>query len=219
MRWRALETALKRGVLVIPVLVSGVAMPSPAHLPSSLKPLADRNAAIVDGGRDFHPHMEGLIRAVDQATGVDAQSARVVSSTGSWADAGRDTSFALMARDIPVAVLCIILVHYVIVAKLDLDTLFLRLALLLVPFVCAVFFYRKDRPNTSFAVVTALSIALIAVACMAVILGLSFGQSIFPATRYEWRETAEYVVSIAGSFFTGFLVGPLIARLTRDRLR
>src|SRR5271166_444153 len=60
-----LETALKKGSPVIPVLVEGATMPSPSELPDSLKDLSYRNAAEVDTGRDFHLHIERLIRFLD----------------------------------------------------------------------------------------------------------------------------------------------------------
>ena len=48
------ETALQRNIPVILILVGGAVMPKPSELPDSLKDLAFRNAAFVDGGRDFH---------------------------------------------------------------------------------------------------------------------------------------------------------------------
>src|ERR1700730_8699201 len=53
-----LETALKRNIPVVPVLVGGASMPLPAELPDGLKDLPFRNAAQIDAGRDFHQHME-----------------------------------------------------------------------------------------------------------------------------------------------------------------
>jgi hypothetical protein len=60
-----IEAALKQGTPVIPVLVHGASMPKPADLPSVLKNFAFHNAATVDSGRDFHQHMDRLIRAID----------------------------------------------------------------------------------------------------------------------------------------------------------
>src|SRR5262245_1291642 len=60
------ETALKRGMPVIPVLVGGASMPQTDALPDSLKDFSFLNAAEVDDGRDFHPHMDRLIRSIDQ---------------------------------------------------------------------------------------------------------------------------------------------------------
>jgi hypothetical protein len=60
------ETALKRNIPVVPVLVGGASMPLPAELPDGLKDLPFRNAAQIDAGRDFHQHMERLIRSMDR---------------------------------------------------------------------------------------------------------------------------------------------------------
>jgi WD40 repeat protein len=60
------ETALRNAVPIIPVLAGRARMPQSAQLPDSLKEFAFRNAAPVDTGRDFHQHMERLIRSMDQ---------------------------------------------------------------------------------------------------------------------------------------------------------
>jgi uncharacterized protein len=61
-----IETVLQNGTSVIPVLVGDTEMPKPAQLPESLKNFAFLNAASVDTGRDFHPHMERLLRSIDR---------------------------------------------------------------------------------------------------------------------------------------------------------
>jgi hypothetical protein len=63
------ETALARGIAVIPLLIDEAVMPQPSELPDSLKNLAFRNAAYVDSGRDFHLHMDRLIRSMDRLLG------------------------------------------------------------------------------------------------------------------------------------------------------
>jgi hypothetical protein len=59
-------SALARGIPVIPVLVGGATMPGPARLPDSLADLAFRHAIEVNSGRDFHMHMDRMIRGLDQ---------------------------------------------------------------------------------------------------------------------------------------------------------
>jgi len=61
------ETALQRGIPTIPVLVGGASMPKAEQLPESLKSLTFHNAAEVSSGRDFHAHMDRLIRSMDAA--------------------------------------------------------------------------------------------------------------------------------------------------------
>ena len=60
-----IATALKQRIPVIPILLDGTRMPGPAELPEDLEPLAYRNAADVDSGRDFHAHMDRLIKSIE----------------------------------------------------------------------------------------------------------------------------------------------------------
>jgi hypothetical protein len=60
-----IQSALQRGIVVIPVLVGRGAMPSVQQLPEGLQELAYRNAAEVRSGRDFHDHMDRLIRGIE----------------------------------------------------------------------------------------------------------------------------------------------------------
>jgi hypothetical protein len=64
-----IETALQRKIPVVPLLIEKASMPSPSQLPESLRPFAFRNAAEVDIGRDFHSHMDRLIRSMDALLG------------------------------------------------------------------------------------------------------------------------------------------------------
>ena len=57
---------MNNAVPIIPVLVGLARMPQPAQLLASLNNFAFLNAAPVDTGRDFHQHMERLIRSIDQ---------------------------------------------------------------------------------------------------------------------------------------------------------
>src|SRR5262245_32676419 len=56
------ETALSNAVPIIPVLAGSGRMPQLSQLPESLKNFAFLNAATVATGRDFHQHVERLIR-------------------------------------------------------------------------------------------------------------------------------------------------------------
>ncbi len=50
---------------MIPILIDHARMPGEADLPPSLALLAFRNAIEVDQGRDFHPHVDRLIRGIE----------------------------------------------------------------------------------------------------------------------------------------------------------
>ena len=60
-----IQSALARGIPVIPVLVGRAGMPGEQGLPEGLKVLAYRNAAEVRSGRDFRDHVDRLIRGVE----------------------------------------------------------------------------------------------------------------------------------------------------------
>jgi hypothetical protein len=72
------ETALQLGIPVWPVLIGDVQMPSADELPQSLHDLPDFNAAFVDIGRDFHIHMDRLIRQINLALDKSASAASSV---------------------------------------------------------------------------------------------------------------------------------------------
>ncbi len=61
-----ISAALRRNIPVIPVLVGRMTMPSPEKLPGVLSDLVYRNAAEVRSGRDFHSHMNRLIRGLER---------------------------------------------------------------------------------------------------------------------------------------------------------
>jgi hypothetical protein len=61
-----IETALNQGIALIPVLVGGATMPRSSALPESLQKMCFLNAAEVNDGRDFHQHVDRLIRAMDR---------------------------------------------------------------------------------------------------------------------------------------------------------
>lgn len=70
-----IETTLRKGVPLIPVLVLDAAMPLTAELPDNVKDFAFRNAIRIDAGQDFDIHIARLIRAMDRMLGTPARGA------------------------------------------------------------------------------------------------------------------------------------------------
>ena len=92
-----LEKAFEHGILVWPVLVDNAAMPDPASLPESLMALSDQNAATVSAGRDFHAHIDRLIRQMSAqllASGTDH-----VGNTSTLKSVSADSSHAAQGSD------------------------------------------------------------------------------------------------------------------------
>lgn len=74
-----IESALKRNIPVIPVLVEEAQMPSADDLPQSIQAIVFRNAAEIRAGRDLRQHIEQLIHGLEtifrsNATEVKATS-------------------------------------------------------------------------------------------------------------------------------------------------
>jgi hypothetical protein len=63
-----IESALERGIPVIPLLVRGAEMPSEGTLPSSLRKLVYRNGIPIRSDPDFHRDMDRLISALEKYT-------------------------------------------------------------------------------------------------------------------------------------------------------
>jgi TIR domain-containing protein len=68
------QAALDRGIPVIPVLVGKATMPGEAMLPQQLQGLAYRNATEVRSGRDFHVHMDRLVRGIEHLASHETAS-------------------------------------------------------------------------------------------------------------------------------------------------
>jgi hypothetical protein len=60
------ETALARGIAIIPVLVEGASMPKRAQLPNSLQNFPLLNALRIDSGRDFDHHISELFDCIQK---------------------------------------------------------------------------------------------------------------------------------------------------------
>jgi uncharacterized protein YecT (DUF1311 family) len=90
------ETALKRDIQIIPVLVSGMQMPAARELPDGLKDLVYRQAVTVDSGRDFDHHIDGLISTLDEFF-------ESLSGAPQTADSARPRPSILTAKAMPFA--------------------------------------------------------------------------------------------------------------------
>ena len=76
------ETALQRGIPVVPLLIDGASLPTREQLPETLWPLLRRNALPVDSGRDFHAQLTRLVRDLHlQVDPTGGKTSRVAANT------------------------------------------------------------------------------------------------------------------------------------------
>jgi hypothetical protein len=96
-----IETALKQNIRLIPVLINNTGMPQPSALPNSMRTVAFINAAPVAGGRDFHIHVERLIKTIERAlntkSGAAAAMATAPAGTGPTPSGSRRMMLAAAA--------------------------------------------------------------------------------------------------------------------------
>lgn len=71
---REVESALKRGISIIPLLVSSARMPQRSELPESLQSLANWNGTQVGDDLRFHSDMDRVIKGVRSLLGEPAAS-------------------------------------------------------------------------------------------------------------------------------------------------
>jgi hypothetical protein len=225
-----IEAALARNMPLIPVLVDGAKMPGSAELPASFNEFAFLNAAEVATGRDFHPHLDRLIAAIDRTVaasaipGPHAASAGAASKRGPTPRAGAGAAEiaasaapswpADLASYLIVPTVLLLVAHHVIVNSLDLDAEYLRIVSIGVPFGFGFLLLWQGGRGAGAAVAIAAALGVISVTGMTVSEGLNSGQPILPETRFEWKDNIEYAASIALSLVAGHALGRALRRTT-----
>lgn len=108
------------------------------------------------------------------------------------------------------AVLSLLVSHYVLVMKLDLNPLYLRIVSMLIPLPFGFALYSRTGPEFFSTYVMAILVGVAAVSGMLTVVGLIDHVPIIPKDGREWREAAEYALSIALAFVLGALIASRI---------
>jgi hypothetical protein len=212
------EAALARNMPLIPVLVDGARMPDSAELPASFNAFAFLNAAEIATGRDFHPHLDRLIAAIDRTVQAVAGGAAKPSDRAPPARAGALATRpwpADLVRYLIVPTVVLLVAHHVIVNALDLDNEYLRVVSIVVPAVFGFLLSWQAGRGAAVALAIAATLGVVSVAGMTVSEGLNSGQPILPQTRVEWKDNIEYAVSIALSLVAGHALGAVLRKRNR----
>ena len=203
-----IEIALERNIAIIPVLIDGAKMPASAELPASFGNFAYLNAAEVSSGRDFRTHMERLIGAIDQI--VTPETSGVVTTEASHLP-GASKWRVDVVRYFLVPLVALLVAHYAIVNSLNLNTDYLRLACVVVPFAAGMALFWIDGSGAGLGTLFAVALGLVGVIGMTVSESLYSGDPMLPHTRFEWLDNLQFAATIALSF----LVGHVAARVAR----
>lgn len=113
--------------------------------------------------------------------------------------------------------LLLLAAHGLVVLSLDLHTVWLRIASLLIPLPFGVLLVRGTGVRLLPRLLGAAVVALLAVTLMSAAVAVVDGTPVLPANAREWREFLSYAASIWLAFGTGMLVGRLQSAL-QDRL-
>ena len=223
-----LKAALQIGLPIIPVLVDGARMPGESDLPDDLREFAFRNAAEVASGRDFDVQTERLIRSVDRILMerdegprakefmIKIQPTTVKDSPRHHAintDKPRTRSWIkYLFVNLVAPVILVIVAHYLVVVKFNLDYNYLRGAAILIPLSAGflLFWYEGQGPGAAFLLGAAAG--GMSVVGMLVIVGLIATVPIIPSALLDWQESAEYFVSIVLSMLMGNLIASLFLK-------
>lgn len=111
---------------------------------------------------------------------------------------------------LPLALLLI--AHALIVLVFDLNTVYLRVASLLIPLPFGLLLAATAQRPAIVLAAMAACLALLAVLGMSALLALVDGTPLLPRNPREWRELFEYALSIGLSYVSGMLMGRILWR-------
>ncbi len=107
-----------------------------------------------------------------------------------------------------VPILVLLLVHYLLVMKLDLDTAYMRAFSLAFPAIVGLSLFWQVGRGLGVAVLLGAATGIISVFGMLTTVGLLDSTPIIPASLFEWQEAIEYAAGIA----LAMVVGSVLAR-------
>jgi hypothetical protein len=114
-------------------------------------------------------------------------------------------------------VLLLLVLHYVFVVMLDARLIWLRIASIALPAAFGFSFELAWRPRWFVLLPLATVVAITAVLGMSYVVHLVDGDAIIPTSTVVWRETMEYIASIALAYILGSLLCGAIWPLHRYR--
>jgi hypothetical protein len=96
--------------------------------------------------------------------------------------------------------------HYLLIIKFDARLVWLRAASIALPAVFGLMLERKLQPRWYLTLALGIVVGLASVFGMSTMVHFSDGDSILPDSAVAWRETLEYVTSIALAYLLGSLI-------------
>jgi class 3 adenylate cyclase len=102
-----------------------------------------------------------------------------------------------------VPIITLLLAHYLLVMKLDLDTTYMRAFSLVFPAVVGLSLFWQAGCGLGAAILLGLATGTVSVFGMLVIVGLVDSTPIVPSSQFEWQEAIEYAAGITLAMVAG----------------
>jgi hypothetical protein len=116
--------------------------------------------------------------------------------------------FAVFYVVLPASLL--VIAHYVVTITLDTNPVYLRIASLVIPLPFGIAAYGVSKIGFKGAVGIGAVMALISVTGMLLVSHFHDGDPILPKDWFEWKETMQYIVSIALAFGVGNIMANVV---------
>lgn len=173
---------------------------------SAVRPLIERI-------RGVEHEVAAIRQALQEAVGISPDGGRAEAPAVTETIELLPQSWSRAAFGSAAAVLCLLAAHYLAVFVLDLHVVILRLVSIALPLPVGIWMTLRRHIRPWFETVAALSIGVVAVGAMSYVVSLHDATPLLPQSGGEWRETVEYVASIAFAYATGvFISAALQAR-------
>ena len=106
--------------------------------------------------------------------------------------------------------LLLVIAHYIMTISFDVNTVYLRLASLIIPLPFGIAAYGVSKIGFRGAIAIGAVMAIVSVFGMLLVSHFHDGDPILPKDWFEWKETLQYVLSIALAFGVGNIVANVV---------
>lgn len=106
--------------------------------------------------------------------------------------------------------LMLVVAHYLMTITFDVNTVYLRLASLIIPLPFGIAAYALSKLGFRGAFAIGVTMAIASVTGMLLVSHFHDGDPILPKDWFEWKETLQYVLSIALAFGAGNIIANVV---------
>ena len=100
----------------------------------------------------------------------------------------------------------LVFAHWLLIFVYDVKSIVLRLVTLSIPLIFGIWSINFSRVNCFANFLASIFLGICSVTCMLFVTSLIDDVPFFPSSARDWREAAEYALSISAGFFTGYWI-------------